>query len=455
MGLFDFWRGKKITLADGGFWSSFFGDGQSWSGESVGQKEAMMLSAWYAGTKLISQTVATLPITLYRRDGQGNRKPDFDNPLHELLHDSPNADLTAVEYWEGVVGDLVQNGNSFSEKTMVGRRTRALTPLTDVTVTRNDSGARVFHYNDRGKTYDLPEDKVFFVRGFGKGDLGLSPLAHARQQLGLVIATEKAAARSFAHGMRASGFFTAPPGTRMDQKQREDFKNTFIKPYVGGDATAKVGLLEGGFDFKPVNMTHEDAEMLLSRRFNVEDVCRWLGVPPILIGHAAQGQTMWGTGIEQIMLGWLTLQLRPYLQRIEQAIRKRLIAPEDRATLKAEFSVEALLRADSAGRAAFYSTMVQNGIYSRNRVRALENEPRDPDPMADKLTVQSNLIELGQLGQVAANNSEAQARSAIRDYLMGGLEDQIDARVRMIVEERARLYLESQPRVLQLNGDRR
>jgi HK97 family phage portal protein len=137
--------------------------------------------------------------------------------------------------------------------------------------------------------------------------------------------------------------------------------------------------------------------MLLSWKFSTEEICRWLRVPPILVGHAAEGQTMWGSGVEQIMLGWLTLGLRPYLSRVEQAIKKRLIGSNERDRIFAEFNVEGLLRADSAGRAALYSTFAQNGINTRNEIRARENLP--PLPGGDDLTVQSNLVPLDMLGQ--------------------------------------------------------
>ncbi|RYE80266.1 MAG: phage portal protein, partial [Hyphomicrobiales bacterium] len=168
-------------------------------------------------------------------------------------------------------------------------------------------------------------------------------------------------------------------------------------------------------EFQPVNLPPKDAEMLLSRKFNVEEICRWFGVPPVLVGHAAEGVTAWGTGIETLMLAWLSTGLRRYLVRFEQAARKRLVAPVERNSISIEFNVEGLLRGDSASRAAFISSMVQNGVYSRNRARALENEPRDPSPMADALTVQSNLVALDRLGANAP--ADAAARDALKTFL--------------------------------------
>ena len=167
--------------------------------------------------------------------------------------------------------------------------------------------------------------------------------------------------------------------------------------FSGSRKTGKVMPLPPGFTFKPLNMSPEDAQLLESRRFNIEEICRWFGVFPILIGHAADGQTMWGSGVEQINLAWLTLYLGPELQRIEQAIEKQLLTPVDRARgFYVEYTVDALLRADSKSRAELISKHSQNGTRTRNELRALDNLP--PRPGGDILTVQSNLVPLDQLG---------------------------------------------------------
>ncbi|HAC8240291.1 TPA_asm: phage portal protein, partial [Salmonella enterica] len=148
----------------------------------------------------------------------------------------------------------------------------------------------------------------------------------------------------------------------LTPEQRKNFQENYVKEFSGAMNAGRVPLLEAGLDFNKTSMSLEDAQMLDTRRFSVEEICRWFGVYPVMIGHAAQGQTMWGSGVEQMMLMFLTLSLRPWLTRIEQAIRRSLLAPGERNRYFAEFSVEGLLRADSAARAAFYSTMTQNGV---------------------------------------------------------------------------------------------
>jgi HK97 family phage portal protein len=161
----------------------------------------------------------------------------------------------------------------------------------------------------------------------------------------------------------------------------------------------KVMTLMAGFKFQPISMPPEDAQMLQTRAFHVEEICRWFRVPPFMIGHTEKS-TSWGTGLEQQMIGFLTFALRPYLTRIEQAVRKSLVAPEEWRTISAEFNLEGLLRADSHGRAEFYAAMVNNGIYTRNEVRSKENMA--PLAGGDRLTVQLNNTFLDLLGTVPA-----------------------------------------------------
>ncbi len=396
------WRKPALKVQDPE--NSRRGLSRSYSGRDVGAEGAMNLAAWWACVRLNSQTVATLPCGFFERKADGSKVQATSHPLYALLHDSPNADQTAVEFLEGMVAAICTNGNAYARKEfgVDGKTIVALTPLPSapgaMNVRRDDLGRLRYRYVYRGKTYDDTEDRIFHVRGFGDGgDLDLSPVAMARQTLGLADAITASAGSTFRNGMKASVFFTAPPNVKMDADSRKDFRKTFIEPYVGAEAEASAGLLEHGFDVKTVSLPPKDAEMLLSWKFSVEEICRWHGTPPVLIGHAAEGQTMWGSGIEQIMLGWLTLGLRPIMTRLEQAIKKRLLRPEERLRYFAEFNVEGLLRADSAGRAAMLSSLGQNGYITRNEGRALDNRP--PMDGGDVLTVQSNLVPLPMLGK--------------------------------------------------------
>lgn len=420
------WRALKDTVRltdDAAKWRRMTGKstGENWAGRPVTVETALQLSPAMACVRLNAETVATLPIGVFERNRDGSRAP-ADHRLYEIIHDSPNADQTAVEYWEGQVAALCLWGNAYSEKVMSasGDRLVSLQPLPAGATRpyRTSDGALRYRFTDRGKMEDVPQEKMFHIRGFGLGgDIGLSPIAYARHTIGIASATEEAAGRTFGQGLRATGIFTTPPG--MNDTQRKAFHENFVKPAEGAENEGKQIIMPPGFDWKAINIPPKDAEMLLSRRHSIEEICRWFRVPPVLIGHSQEGQTMWGSGIEQIMIGWLTLGLRTYLKRIEAAIQKQLFLATERSRFFAEFNVEGLLRADSAARASFLSTLVQNGLLTRNEARALDNRP--PLPGGEVLTVQSNLLPLDQLGE-----AQADAATAVRRSLLDWLREDVN-----------------------------
>lgn len=397
MGFFDGLFRKRVKLTDADAWKAVYGD-PTWTGEVVGPDAAMQLSAWWACIRLISETIATLPLILYRRTGNSRLIANIaaDHPLFVILHDSPNVDQTATEFWGQMVAGLCMWGNCYAQKGFFNGKLVSLTPMpSGETVVVRVEGRLRYRFTDRGKAYDLPEAEVMHIRAFGMGgDMGLSPVAYARQTLGIATAVGKAAGEVYAKGLRSKGFFTFP--TLLTPEQRVQAHKSLVERYSGPGAP-NIGVLEAGVKFEGTNINPEDAEMLMSWRFTVEEICRWFGVPPILIGHAVEGQTMFGSGVEQINLGWLTYGLRPFLLRIEKRITKSLIVPAEQASIYAEHVVEGLLRADSKTRSEIFSRDVQNGLKSRNEARAKDNLP--PVPGGDTLTVQSALIPLDKVGQ--------------------------------------------------------
>jgi len=376
----------------------------------------MHLAAVWSCVRLISETVATLPLGIYRETENGRKEKAKDHPLYAILHTQPNADFTAAEFWEGVVASLCLWGNAFAEVSRSAGQVRALTLLRPewMRVERKDDGSLEYRYTDEGTLRIYSETEIFHVRGFGVGlDVGLSPISYARHSLGSVMATEEAAAKIFANGLQTAGVLTSDQTLKADQRQQ---LGKIMQQYIGSSNASKLMILEAGLKFQPITMNPEDAQMLATRAFQVEEVCRWFRVPPFMIGHTEKS-TSWGTGLEQQNIAFLTYALRPYLTRIEQAVQRQLISRQERNTIYAEFNLEGLLRADSAGRAALYSTYAQNGIMTRDEMRAKENLP----PMAggNVLTVQSNLLPLDQIG--TANAADVQARSALRGWL--GMEE--------------------------------
>lgn len=293
------WVGRKIKLTDGKFWSVFLG-GETWAGETVNVDTAMQVSAFWACVRLIAKTQSTLPIGLYE-PGTAGRKSRSDHPLYRILHDQPNAEQSACRFWEGLIAWSLVGGTGYAPKEFRGRQLIALNPPLNphfMTVERTDRGALKFTYRDpsnKNKERVYTEEELFVLPGFGFGaSVGLSPLQYARQSLSAARATERAAASHFANGMRPSGWLVYKGGGVLEDDQRELAKQNLINPMSGAENWGKIGILEGDFDYRQMTIAPEEAQMLESRRFSVEDVCRWHGVPPILVGHASQGQTMWG-----------------------------------------------------------------------------------------------------------------------------------------------------------------
>lgn len=400
MGLLS-WMGRIIGLRDGEFWSRYYG-GETWAGRTVNEENALNLSTWWRAVRLYADVTGALPMKLYERMANDDRVVVRDHDLSSLISLQPNGDQTPQEFWSATAASLAMLGNSYSEKRFLGKRIVALDPLPGDTYpsrTRHKDGNLEYRYMDRGKEEWLPREKVFHVRGFmfGKGDVGLSPLAAGRQGLSIALATEEATGKTFSQGLRLSGFFT---GT-ANKEQREDFKRVFIDPITGNDASAHYGILPPQFGFTPINIAPKDAEMLLSRRFNVEEICRFMGVPPIMVGHHADGQTAWGTGIESIINMWLTLGYNSFLRYIESSINRWLLDPSDRGRFYVEYERNALLRIDSAARAEFISKMIQNAQMTPNEGRKTDN--RLPMEGGDQLLINSALVPLVDAGKKQAS----------------------------------------------------
>jgi len=395
------------------------GDGFAWNREgwlygdrAVCERTILQLSAAMACVRLLSQTIATLPIVVYRRLGDGSRKAMPDHQLYELLHNQPNADMTAVDFWQVMVAMMLLRGTAFAEIDRIGDRIVALTPLTRGTLTWRllTTGEYEFTYTFLGKSRKIDARDLWVLPAFTiDGIFGLSPICYGANVFSGAQATDRASNQTFSNGMSASGFVSYGKDSTawLTETQRDQLRGNIERFTHGGAKAGGVFVLEGGMGYTPLAMNPEDAQMLETRSFNVEEICRWFGVPPTLVGHGEKTSN-WGTGLEQQNLSFLTYNLRPWLSKIEQSIRKNLLSAADKGRYFAEFSVEGLLRADSAGRAQFYSTMTQNGAMTRDEVRAKENLPL-MGGNAEVLTVQSALVPLDKLGEQPAKPAAAPA----------------------------------------------
>lgn len=390
----------------------------SQSGQSVDADGMLKLSAAWACIRLISETIATMPLSVYERTSAGRRVAE-QHPLHLILHNQPNPDTTAAVMLEALVAAMLSRGNGRCEKLMAGSRLvglRFLDPRRLSNPCFGAGGARVLRYTEKdGRQREIPISRIWRVPGFSlDGEEGVSVIRYGAEVFGSAMAADMAASGTFKRGLLPTTVWKYPKA--LQPTQRADARDA-IKKISGAVNAGDPAILEGGMDVDKVGINPVDAQLLQSRAFSVEEVCRWFRVPPFMVGHAEKS-TSWGTGIEQQMIGFLTFTLAPWLKRIEQAIAKDLLSPAERLRYYAKFNVEGLLRADSAGRASFYSVMVNNGIYTRDEVRSLEDrEPRGGN--ADVLTVQSAMIPLDDLGQ--ADQQAQQVRASLRSLL--GIED--------------------------------
>jgi len=361
------------------------------SGLHLKDERAMQLSAVWSCVRLISETVGSLPLGVYEKTPAG-RVPAEDHYLHELLRVSPNALMSPLEFREAMTLALALWGNAYAyiERNSAGRPV-SLMPLHPAHMTPvREAGGLMYHYNTLKGEMIYAKESIFHLKGFSvDGIVGLSPLAYARHTLGVAASADQFAARAFSSGGRPSGVLKVD--RVLSETQREALRGVYENISV---ADTGLWVLEGGTDYQVIDVPPDDMQLLESRQFNLSDIARFFRVPSHMINDGSQS-TAWGSGIEQLNLGFLTYTLRPYLTRWESEITDALLSRADRRRYFAEHSVEGLLRADSAARASFYSQMVQNGIYSRNEVRKKEN--LTPIDGADELTVQVNMAPIQDL----------------------------------------------------------
>jgi len=398
------WLGVPIELTTGTFWQEWMG--MSSSGKVVSADKAIHLSAVWACVRLLSESVSTLPLKIYERQPDGSRKPATNHPAYQVLCRRPNLEMTPSRFMLMLVASICLRGNAFVEKKMIGNRLVSLVPLLpqNMVVKRLDNGSLEYTYTESGTSRVIPAKNIMHIRGFGlDGVCGMMPMMAGRDVIGSAMAVEESAAKIFENGLQSSGFLSADGA--LNEEQRERLRGYMAK-FIGSRNAGKIMVLEGGLKYQNVTMNPEAAQMLESRAFSIEEICRWFRVPPFMVGHADK-QSSWASSVEGMNLQFLTNTLRPLLVNIEQEISRCLLDGDE--DLFAEFSVEGLLRADSAGRAAYYTTALQNGWMSRNDVRRLENMP--PIEGGDIYTVQLNLTPLEDLKK---NSQAAQAANLLK-----------------------------------------
>ena len=339
---------------------------------------ALGLSATWGCINLLAGTIASLPLVVYQ-DVNGIKKVATDNPLYWLLHDSPNFDQSAVDFWEHMVACIELNGNAYAQ---INRRNdgtiTSLIPIRpdNITARRNGSGSIEYRWVENGIELVRRDVDILHIRGpLGDALSGVSTLTACAGAFNSAIAADASSQTIFKNGITSSGIFTTDPTIALTKEQRAEFDEYLSNRYLGSRNQGRPMLLDRGMKFQQLDLSPEDAQLIETRGFGVEEICRIFGVPPHMVGHTGKS-TSWGTGLEQQTLGFVKFSLRRRIKRIEQALEKQLLTKAQQlGGLSIEFNLEGLLRGDSAGRSDFYTKMTAMGAMTINEVRALENLP--------------------------------------------------------------------------------
>jgi len=369
------------------------------AGVHVNDHSAMRLSAFWACVKLRGGSIGSLPLPVYQLV-DGVPIEARDTSLWKVLHDSPNADQTPTDYWEFATVSLDLRGNHYAR---IFRDTRgelvALEPIRPdiMTVYRRSNGRLGYRWSALGKTYDLDEAEVFHVRGFGGGPLGgLSTLQYARESLGNAIAADRAAGAMFGNGVRPSGMLKFKDF--LTEEQRAIARGDMTDQFAGAANAGKPFIAEGGAEWQSISLNADDAQLLQSRGWSVEDICRWFLVPPILVGHSEK-VTSFGSGVEQILTAFHKFSINPTTRRFRQSIWKQLLTPAQRAAkFFAEFNADGFLAATTKDRNDSYESSLKNKWRTINEVRRKENLP--PVPWGDRPWGQQQDVQLDENGNL-------------------------------------------------------
>jgi HK97 family phage portal protein len=275
-------------------------------------------------------------------------------------------------------------------------------PADQVTVAVLNDGSMAYEYRIGNDVAVFSDKNVLHLKNLGNGTTGFAKLEFMRATTDEMAKAQTSATKVFGNGGKPTGVLMIDKV--LTPEQRAQIRTSFGGLVEGN--TARLMVLEAAMTYQQLSISPEDQQLLESRQFGVEEFCRWFDVPPVLIHHS--NVTTWGSGVEQIVDGWHKLSIRTVAVNIEQAVRKRVMTPRQRATMAIEFSMDALLRGSLKDRMEIYAKAVQNGVYSRAECRQFENMP--PIAGSDQLTAQTNLVPLSMMGkaQPGAGNAAAQ-----------------------------------------------
>ncbi len=352
-----------------------FSFGIAGSGKAVNARTAIQVSAVYACVRVIAETVASLPFSVYEQDKTGSQKA-LDHPLYRILHDEPNSEMTSFVWREAMLTHLLLWGNSYSQILRSGRGSIiGIYPLLPdrMEVDRDDNGKLTYTYSTtNGRIVRLRPEDVLHIPGLGfDGIMGYSPIAMERNAVGLSIAAEEFGSKFFGNGATPSGILTHPNTVKNPKALRE----SWMEAYGGSTNANRVAILEEGMTFTRISMPNNEAQFLETRKFQVEEICRIYRVPPHMIGDLEHATF---SNIEHQSIDFAVHCIRPWLVRIEQAINRALFSEQDKGASSGrrcycQFNLDGLMRGSYKERMEGYSIARQNGWMTANNIRELEN----------------------------------------------------------------------------------
>lgn len=379
----------------------------SYTGESKASSvtfdSAMTVSAVWACNRIMAETIAAMPLHCYKIKG-GRPEENTEYQLWRLLNYQPNRYQTYTEFWETTCLNLFSWGNAYIGIERVGDTIVSLLPLmaAQMEVMLLEDGEIVYKYTDSdGNVKIYARESIWHIKLFGNGIVGLSPLGYARQTVSTAVATNNRVSKLAENGGKQSGILTID--RVLDETQRKAIRRNFDSLTQGPDDTLFV--LEAGMEYQPTSISPSDMQLIEQRRFNIEDICRFWGVPSVLVNDT-QGSTVWGSGIQQIIEGFYKFTIRPNLERIESSMRRHLQPQKDWSKYVLQFDVDSLLRMDAKSRVETLGAAINNGQMTPNEARA--SEGRGPKEGGDTLYLNSTLIP----ANIAGSNNGGQADGA-------------------------------------------
>ena len=393
--------------------SSFtFFMGNSSSGKTVTERSAMQMTAVYACVRILSEAVAGLPLHFYRYKEDGSKEKAIDSNLYHLLHDEPNPEMSSFVFRETLMTHLLLWGNAYAQIIRNGKgEIIALYPLmpNKMSVDRDENGKLYYAYTRsdcepntmNGSSVVLEPKDVLHIPGLGfDGLVGYSPIAMAKNAIGLAIATEEFGSKFFANGAAPSGVLEHPGTIKDPTRVREAWQSQF----GGSGNSGKVAVLEEGMKYTPISISPEQAQFLETRKFQINEIARIFRVPPHMVGDLEKSSF---SNIEQQSLEFVKYTLDPWVVRWEQSLSRSLLSEDEKKRYFFKFNLEGLLRGDYQSRMNGYAIARQNGWMSANDIRELEDlDKLSPEQGGDLYLVNGNMLPLEKAGAYADKNNE-------------------------------------------------